>query len=386
MFRKIALWVGLALVPVGAVAQDNASFEMGHDVYLAGNAPVFSGDVGTVDLFMAGQRVSVQAPVKGAAHLAGRKIEVNAAVGSDLFAAGYSVMVTAPVAGDANLAGFEATLAQGAGGNVRVGANEVTIGGTVGGYALLSAASLTMNGVVAGDATLAVDSVTFGPDARIGGAVTIYASDPTTVTVPETVAPATRVRIIQRIVTNAPTLGDVSPVKVSYWAMIRSAVVGVVVTSLVALLVIVLAPKQVQLWRDVAQAHPWRAILSGFLFASALVGSGIVLAMTVVGLFLLPVVGIAVMVAVFAGYALGSYVLGSALWSGFGRVLPEALMGKVGLAMLGAALVALAWFVPILGWFFALGVTLLGIGTLSALVLPGNLMLNRGHVAAVSVG
>ena len=32
-------------------------------------------------------------------------------------------------------------------------------------------------------------------------------------------------------------------------------------------------------------------------------------------------------------------------------------MGKFGLAMLGATVVAVAWFVPILGWFFALGVT-----------------------------
>lgn len=386
MFGKIGLLIGLAFIPLCAVAQDNASFAMGHDVYLAGNAPVFSGDAATEDLFMAGQHVSVQAPVTGAAHLAGRKIEVNAAVGSDLFAAGYTVTVSAPVAGDANLAGFEATLAQGAGGNLRAGANEVTLDGTVGGYALLSAATLTMNGVVTGDATLAVDTVTFGPDARVGGALMIYASDPANVTVPESVAPAARVKIIQRTDANAPNWSDVNPVRVSTWDIIRSALIGIVITGLVALLVIALAPRQVQLWRDVAQAHPWRAILSGFLVASALVGSGVVLAMTLVGVFLLPLVMIAVMVAVFAGYALGSYVLGSALWIAFGRAMPEGLIGKFGLAMLGAALVALAWFVPILGWFFALAVTLMGIGTLAALVLPGNLMLNRGHVAAVSGG
>ncbi len=203
---------------------------------------------------------------------------------------------------------------------------------------------------------------------------------------PNSVAPAARVKVIQRTATNAPNWSDVNPVRVSFWDVVGSALMGIVITGLVALLVIALAPKQVQLWRAVAQAHPWRAVLSGFLVASALAGSGIVLAMTLVGALLIPVVIVLVIFAVFAGYALGSYVLGSALWMAFGRVMPEQLLGKFGLAMLGAAVVALGWLVPILGWFFALGVTLLGIGTLAALVLPGNLMLNRGHVAEVSAG
>jgi hypothetical protein len=162
--------------------------------------------------------------------------------------------------------------------------------------------------------------------------------------------------------------------------------VGVVCTALLALLVIALAPTQVQLWRQIAQAHPWRAVLSGFLVASALAGSGIILALTVVGLLLMPVVILLLIIAGFAGYALGSYVLGSALWLAFGQRMPDALPGRFGVALFGAAVVAVLWFVPILGWFLALGVTLLGIGTLSAMVLPGNLMLNRGHVEVVKAG
>ncbi len=248
----------------------------------------------------------------------------------------------------------------------------------------MSAATMTLNGSVTGDAVLAVDSVTFGPEAKVVGALTIYASNPGSIKVPESVAPAARVKIVQRSVGNAPNWSDVSPVHLGVWAVIRSIVIGIVVTGLLALLVIALAPKHVQLWRDVAQAHPWRAILSGFLAASALVGSGFVLALTLIGALLIPVVIGLVIMAIFAGYALGSYVLGSALWLAFGRVMPEGLLGKFGLAMLGAAMVAVVWFVPILGWLFALGVTLMGIGTLAALVLPGNLMLNRGHVAAVA--
>jgi hypothetical protein len=386
MFRTIALCLALVLSPLVARAEEGASLAIGHDVYLAGNAPSFTGEAGTEDVFIAGQHVALSAPILGAAHLAGRKIVVSAPVGSDLFAFGYSVDVAAPVAGDATLAGFEVSLRQGAGGNLRAGANELTVDGTVGGYALISATTLTLNGTVTGDAILAADSITFGEAARVGGMLTVYATNPASVTVPDRVAPSARVKIVQRTETNAPTWQDVNPVHISFWTVIRSVLTGILMTALVALLVIALAPKQVQLWRDVAQAHPWRAIVSGFLVASALAGSGIVLAMTIIGLVLIPVVIVLLIIAWLAGYALGGYVLGSALWLAFGQKMPEALLGKFGLALLGAGVVAAAWFVPIVGWFLALGVTLLGIGTLSAMVLPGNLMLNRGHVEAVKIG
>jgi hypothetical protein len=386
MFRALAVCLGLVLLPLAAQAEDEARFAIGPDIYLAGNAPRFAGAPGTEDVFIAGQNVGLAAPILGAAHLAGRKISVTGAVGGDLFAFGYAVDVAAPVAGDATLAGFDVTLGQGAGGNLRAGANDLTVAGAVGGYAILSAATLALNGEIAGDVVLAADSLSFGPEARVGGALTIYAADPDAVTVPESVAPAARVKVVQRTDDTAPTFNDVNPVKISFWGLVRSAVTGVFITALLALLVIALAPKQVQLWRQVAQAHPWRAVLSGFLVASALVGSGIVLAMTLVGLLLLPLVLVLLVMTWFAGYALGGYVLGSALWLAFGQQMPERLMGKFGIAFFGAAVVAAVWFVPVLGWFFALGVTLLGIGTLSAMVLPGNLMLNRAHVEAVRYG
>ena len=106
-------------------------------------------------------------------------------------------------------------------------------------------------------------------------------------------------------------------------------------------------------------------------------GSGFVLMLTIIGVFLLPVMLMITCVAIFAGYALGSYVLGVGLWLATGRVMPNALIGKFGLACLGAFVAGLAWLVPIAGWFFVLALTLLGIGTLAAFALPGGLLLRR---------
>ena len=55
--------------------------------------------------------------------------------------------------------------------------------------------------------------------------------------------------------------------------------------------------------------------------------------------------------------------------------------GKFGLACLGAFLAGLAWLVPVAGWIFVLGLTLLGTGTLAAFALPGGWLLRREAVA-----
>ena len=155
---------------------------------------------------------------------------------------------------------------------------------------------------------------------------------------------------------------------------------GVLISGLIAGLVIAIAPKAVQDWRTLALTHPGRAIWSGFLVTSALAGSGFVLMLTIVGMFLLPVMLTITAFAIFAGYALGSYVLGVGLWLAGGRQMPDGVPGKFGLACLGALVAGLAWLVPVAGWFFVLGLTMLGIGTLAAFVLPGNLLLRRAAV------
>ncbi|OYU77431.1 MAG: hypothetical protein CFE32_05630 [Alphaproteobacteria bacterium PA3] len=79
--------------------------------------------------------------------------------------------------------------------------------------------------------------------------------------------------------------------------------------------------------------------------------------------------------------ALGSYVLGVGLWLAVGRSMPDGMAGKFALACLAAALAGLAWLVPVAGWFFVLGLTMLGLGTLAAFALPGGWLLRRDPAA-----
>ncbi len=375
MLRPLTLICCLLAAPALA---ETSVLSIAQDLYEAGETVRFDGPPGQ-DLFMAGNRVTVAAPVGDSAHLAGRRVVVEAAVTGDLFAAGYSVIVTAPIGGDASVTGYGVTIGP-VTGNLRAAGSEVTVA-SVGGYALITGEDVSLQGAIAGDAVLVADEIVFGPGASVAGALTIYAEDPASITVPESVAPAGRVKIETRESYDGAEWSDRMSMKVPVWRIIAGFVMGVLLSGLIAAMVIAVAPKAVQNWRELALAHPGRAIWSGFLVTSALAGSGFVLMLTIIGVFLLPVMLALTGAAIFAGYALGSYVLGVGLWLAAGRVMPADLPGKFALACLGATLAGLAWLVPVAGWFFVLGVTMLGIGTLAAFALPNGWMLRRDAVA-----
>lgn len=376
MLRPLILIACLMAGP--ALAETNV-LTIAQDRYEAGASVRFAGPE-VADLFMAGNRVVVAAPVGGSAYLAGRRVTVEDAVVGDLFAAGYDVSVGGTVSGDASVTGFEVMLGE-VGGNLRAVGSEVQIA-SVGGYALVTGADVVLQGAIAGDAVLVADRIDFGPGARVAGALTIYAEDPGSITVPDFVAPAARVKIETRSSYDKGAWEHRMPVRVSFWQVTSGFLLGVLISGLIAALVIAVAPKAVQDWRLLALGHPGRAIWTGFLVTSALAGSGFVLTMTIVGVFLLPVMLTITALAIFAGYALGSYVLGVGLWLAGGWQMPDGVPGKFGLACLGALVAGAAWAVPVAGWFFVLGLTMLGIGTLAAFVLPAGLLLRRAEVKA----
>lgn len=374
MLRPLFLTGLLLAAPAFA---ETTVLTIAEDRYEAGSAVRFDGPE-VADLFMAGNRVVVAAPVGGSAHLAGRRVTVEAAVAGDLFAMGYDVSTSGAVGGNASVSGYEITLSD-VTGNLRAAGAEVQVG-SVGGYALITGSEVTLNGLVTGDAVLVADEIDFGTGASVAGTLTIYAEDPASITVPESVAPAARVKIETRRSYDNGDWEHRMPVQVSFWGVASGFLMGVLISGLIAALVIAVAPKAVQDLRQLALAHPGRAIWSGFLVTSALAGSGFVLMLTIVGVFLLPIMLTITALAIFAGYALGSYVLGVGLWLAGGWTMPAGVPGKFGLACLGAAVAGAAWAVPIAGWFFVLGLTMLGIGTLAAFVLPGNLLLRRAAV------
>lgn len=142
MSRTLILPCCLLAAPAFA---ENAILTIAQDRYQAGASVRFEGPA-VQDLFMAGDRVVVAAPVAGPAHLAGRRVAIEAAVADDLFAAGCSVVVSGPVGGNATVTGFEVAIGP-VPGNLRAAGSEVSVG-DVGGYALITVGEATLNGAI----------------------------------------------------------------------------------------------------------------------------------------------------------------------------------------------------------------------------------------------
>lgn len=367
--RSILVAAVLGAVP--ALAQDAEEFTLGGDVYAAGSAVAVTTQTAG-DAFLAGETVDVAAPVGGSAHLAGRYVDVAAPVAGNLYAAGQTVRVGAEVSGAASLAGAEVTVAQPVAGNLRAAAAQLRVNAEIGGSALLMAEELSLSAPILGDAWIAGDDIRFGPEATVAGRLVVYVDDPEEFAVPERVAAADRVSV-REVEEAARDLPD--PLREAGRQSVRAAVLGflwaVLVVAAVSAFVVAVAPGWVASVRMAALDRPGRAVLAGFAGLSFLVGSGFVLALTVIGLLLLPATLLLSGLAGVAGYIAGSYVLGVGLWQRTGHAVPQDWPGKAGLAVLGALVAAVLSLIPVIGWIAVLGLVFLGLGGMVLRLLQG---------------
>ncbi len=386
MIRMI-LGAVLALALAGAaVAQDDdddrpaSRFALGGDGYVAGQTAVLEGAGTPGDVFMAGERVYLRSTVGGAAHLAGRRVRVEDRVEGNVYAAGFEVSIEAPVGANATVMGYDVELSGPVAGNLRAMGSELSIRGDIGGAALLTGETISLDAAITGDAVIVGRRTEYGTGARVDGTLTIYAEDPEDVSVPEAVAPAGRVSVRPLPEFEGMDEDFYRPMPSSR-QILGGFLMAVVVVGLTAVIVIAIAPKTVQAWRELALARTWRALGSGFLVTSALSGSAIVLSFTLIGILLVPAVFVVTWLALYFGYVLGAYVLGAAVWRAFGKGVPEGLGGKFAVAAIGALLGGLAWFVPVIGWLFTVALTLIGVGVLFAWIVPGDPLLHRPRPA-----
>lgn len=356
------LTILMAIAPPGE-AQEEGRALFGGDRYLAGNSIIAEDDTPR-DLFMMGETVTVAAPVGGSAHLAGRRLSVEAALGGNLYAMGYALDLDAPVAGSVSATGAELRLTDEITGNLRASGWDIRLDGPVAGNAMLAGGQITLNAAVAGDVVIATEDLRFGDGASVGGTLTIYAEEPDSVTVPDSVAPAARVDVRQ-----AESFDEANGIP---WAAERPGlaartgrfVLGVLIVTGLAVALAVLMPDRLAELRTRSVEHPGQSLWAGFLGLSTLVGAGFVASLTIVGLLLLPAAILLAVLAMLMGYVLGVYVLGGAIWNAIGRAGPTGLASKALMALAGAGLAALIGLIPFLGWLFALALGLVGLGAM----------------------
>jgi len=348
----------LAAFAVSADAQPRATqHRFGDDVYAAARDARVTGD-NIVDVFAIGRAVTVDAQVKETVHAAGNRVRVDGQIGQDLYAAGYNVDIESRIGGDVTAAGYRielganATVAK----NLRAAGRYVTVRGPVSGNALLAGTDVEIAAPITGSVEIRARTIRFSPGAAIGGELIYTARQP--VTVPAGVIDPARVK---GTVIPGPSVASIIATVLIVLVIVLAS------TFVLALIFAALFKRTLTRTREVMSTHPWRNLLLGLLVTGGLFGSVAVLAVSLIGIPLIPLVVILIPFAILAGYFTTAHAIGS-------RLLKRAhentsALAAFGAIALGLLVLLLLQLIPILGWVISVLAVIIGLGALFAMWL-----------------
>ncbi|HEX6956582.1 MAG TPA: hypothetical protein VF194_01225 [Ferrovibrio sp.] len=363
MFRLLARIVMAAWAAVCAASPGwaeegtarKAQHRFGDDLYATGLDIRVTAD-GIGNIYAAGEAVTVDAAVRRTVHAIGRQVRIRRTVGGDVYAAGYGVEIDNAVVGDVTAAGYRIEL----GGDGAVGRNALLAGrlihlrGPVAGNANLAGEDVEIDAPISGSAEIRADHIRFGPNARIDGTLAYWTRRP--IEIPAGVIPA------ERITAHALPQGAAIAHKAGIAAAIAGGTVFTVVLLILALLFAWLLPRPLAQLRGIVRAQPWRSLLFGVIVLSALFGSLLVFAISLIGIPLLPLMLVAIPLALLAGYLGAAHMLGRSLLNAARMAGGEGSAAAIAAMLAGLAALILLGFVPVLGWLVAVLAVIFGLG------------------------
>lgn len=363
----------LALSAVSAMAQQ-VSREHGGDTYLAGEA-VTETLSATRDVFAAGSVVTTSGSVGGDAHVAGYDVDISTRTGGDVYAAGSSVSINAPVGEDITAAGFSlrSTADAVTQGNVRFFGRTLTIEGPVEGALTAFGGKIHLNAPVSGDAWIVAETLTFGPEARIDGNLTLTAED--TVSVPPTVISQDRITLEEWDGRDMYRALDESwewvemPLLPAWLSLLSAFLISTLFLLLLAAIFLTFVPVRVEKMRRRVTRQPLQTFLLGVIGLSALFGMVPVTALTVIGILFVPFALLLIIVAWTLGYLLAAYAVARRVWVAFDGSDDPSILMKLVIVALAIVVIAVLNFIPFVGWVANYTLVLLGVGAMTAGVL-----------------
>jgi cytoskeletal protein CcmA (bactofilin family) len=307
------------------------------DLIAAGGIVKVSGTVDS-DLFVAGGRVDVDAQVGRNVHAAGGNLYFNKPVGGDLVAAGGIIEVTkeSSVAGDLALAGGSMIIDSPVSGNVTVRGGDVVINGRVSGNVDV----------------VATKSLTLGSSAVVNGKVTY--KGPT-----------------EAQVNSDAKVGTIDFTKVSrgfghrggFWGiLVIGSIVKLIMLLVAGAVLIWLLPKKTSAVVLEAMDNPLRQLGIGLLVLIVSPILGVLLLITVVGIYLGIVVFLAYGIMIIIGSILALFYAGRLVWGWYQKDAAVNLWRDLGV---GAIVVLILKFIPFLGLLAILILTLITLGSLA---------------------
>jgi hypothetical protein len=353
--KKITLGLAavllLAAVPVAAFA---ARIEVQKSVFIPNtqslpeNAYVAGGEVTILsqaqkDISAAGGRIIVNAPVWGDALLFGGTVDVLEQVHGDLRVAGGQVTISSSVGGDVIVLGGQVTINQGvtvAGDLLAVG-GEVVVHGAINGDARVYGGDVTIDATVAGPITIkAGKSVTFGSKAVIGSTLSYAAPSEATI--------ADGAKMGDKVIytkTNLPNL-DKKDIAQVLAGVLGFFIVVKFVGLLLAALILTFGFRDFSLDLSKGALEKfWKTAGIGFVVLVVMPIAALMLAISVVGLYLSFLVGVLYVTLLMVS---GVYVciLTGALLS---RLIRKEVRVNWKWTTLGTVALFVVWLIPVAG-------------------------------------
>ena len=332
----------------GKTGSTVVSDEGHHNVYTAGGAVTVTSNV-TGDLVAAGGNVLVQGDVEEDLMAGGGTVIVNGKVGGDIRIGGGSVTITAAVGGDVLAGGGTITLANSAqvSGDLVLGGGAVLVDAPIAGDVRIGGGSVNINSRIGGDVIIEADQeLVFGSKSVITGKIKYRGVKEAVI---EEGAQISEIEF-SKLARKGGAKGAVGG--------IAGAVVWTIGMIIAGLLLLKFFRRRVRTVVDRAFDRPWLNLGIGFLFAVALPVAGVILLITIVGVYaaliLFAWLGlIYLVVSVIAAMFLGATIL---------RWLKKSEGLRWTTLVLGAVLLMILKFIPFVGWLACLVIWLIAFG------------------------
>ncbi len=349
-------------------AQENQdkseNYSFGGDRFVAGDkSNVDTSVVG--DIFATGYNVNILNSVGEDAHAAGYSITINGDVGGDVYAMGRNITINGDIGDDLSTAGENISiLGKGVGGNARLAGSNIILSAPVAGSVAIAAQEANIDAIIEGDFMFNGEKISFSDNAKINGFVTIKSTND--IIVPTSVASADRVSIEKlRKSDYSGDMRDIAHDSVrGFFPDWLSGIVKILIFAVIGIIWLAIFKKKSLIAYNIALGRPWKSVFFGVLGLATFIGLIPVLAMTIIGIPLVPVVIVLLVLAGIIGYVAGAWFIGSKVMSSLGQDIEP--MGNRFIALI-AGLVG-AWLlglIPFIGWLISLVILYIGLGAIS---------------------
>lgn len=314
--------------------------------YAAGRTLDISGTING-DLFCAGQNITISANVKGDVICAGQNIRVSGNVDGDARVVGQTVEISGSITRNVSAAGQTVTLESTGkvGQDMSATSGDVNINGAVGRDALLNGKNVNVDGTIGRDVRANDSQLSLGASAKVGGKIDYTSANEANIN------PSAKVN---GKVTRTQPPAHAHHYGVPYVASFVWALYMFLSLLLLSVVLALLFPRAFHATTEQGVKHPGRSALTGVIAFVAAPFVFIALMLTVVGIPLALLFGLAWLLTLLLSGPFFAYFVGR-------LILTESKMPAL-IMLVGAAIVLALYIVPIIGPVLAVIALILGNG------------------------